>query len=287
MPVSGMNRWFFENNDEISSHFAPVHREQQSKKHRMKGVIKEDIMQPSERRVALVTGANRGIGFEIARQLAGMGLMVIIGARDEQKGVNTQKKLAEEGLDVHFTSLDVADATSIMAAVGKIDDSFRRLDVLVNNAGIMIDSETDLLELPMTLLQNTLETNTFGPLLLSQGCVPIMKRHKYGRIVNISSTLGALTDIANPDSHYNELRSPAYRLSKTLLNGVTALLAKELRADNILVNAVCPGWVRTELGGPQAPVSPEQAAETPVWLATLPDEGPTCGFFREQQPIPW
>lgn len=248
---------------------------------------REEIMQSSEKRVALVTGANRGIGFEIVRQLAGKGLTVIIGARDKLKGMNAQKQLTEEGLDVHFTFIDVADTTSIMAAVGRIDDSFRRLDVLINNAGIMIDSGTSILELPMTLLQNTLKTNAFGPLLLSQSCVPIMKRHQYGRIVNISSTLGALTDIVNPDSHYTEFQSPAYRLSKTVLNGITALLAKELRDDNILVNAVCPGWVRTELGGPQAPVSPEQAAETPVWLATLADNGPTGGFFREQQPIPW
>ena len=234
-----------------------------------------------------MTGGNRGIGFEIARQLARKGLTVILGARDEQKGMNAHKQLTAEGLDVHFTYLDIADTTSIMAAVGRIEDSFKRLDVLINNAGIMIDSETTVLELPMTLLQNTLETNAFGPLLLSQGCVPIMKKHQYGRIVNISSTLGSLNDIVNPDSHYNELQSPAYRLSKTMLNGITALLAKELRNDNILVNAVCPGWVRTDLGGPQAPVSPEQAAETPVWLATLADNGPTGGFFREQQPIPW
>jgi NAD(P)-dependent dehydrogenase (short-subunit alcohol dehydrogenase family) len=248
---------------------------------------KEDIMQPTQKRVALVTGANRGIGYEIARQLAGEGLTVILGARDEQKGVTAQKKLQEKGLDVHFTYLDVADTTSIMAALGRIEDTFKRVDILVNNAGIMIDSETDVLQLPMTLLQNTLETNVFGPLLLSQGCVPIMKRHKYGRIVNISSTLGALTEIVNPESPYTELQSPAYRLSKTMLNGITALLAKELRGHNILVNAVCPGWVRTDLGGPQAPVSPEQAAATPVWLATLPDSGPTGGFFREHQPIPW
>ncbi|MGB3212517.1 MAG: SDR family oxidoreductase [Desulforhopalus sp.] len=249
--------------------------------------MRPSLQQPTEKRVALVTGANRGIGFEIARQLASKGLTVIIGARDEHKGVNAQKQLVDEGLDVHFTPLDVADTTSIMAAIGRIDDSFRRLDVLINNAGIMIDSETDILELPMTLLQNTLETNAFGPLLLSQGCVPIMARHEYGRIVNISSTLGALTDITNPESNYSNLQSPAYRLSKTVLNGITALLAKELRADNVLVNAVCPGWVRTDLGGPQAPVSPEQAAETPVWLATLPDNGPTGGFFREHQPISW
>jgi NAD(P)-dependent dehydrogenase (short-subunit alcohol dehydrogenase family) len=105
--------------------------------------------------------------------------------------------------------------------------------------------------------------------------------------VNISSTLGSLTDIVNPESNYAELQSPAYRLSKTILNGITALLARELRNRNILVNAVCPGWVRTDMGGPHAPLSPEQAAETPVWLATLPDNGPTGGFFREHQPIPW
>ena len=165
-------------------------------------------MQPTKKRVALVTGANRGIGFEIARQLAGKGLTVILGARDEQKGLAAQKKLQEKGLDVHFTYLDVADTTSIMAAVGRIDDTFKRVDILVNNAGIMIDSETDLLQLPMTLLQNTLETNVFGPLLLSQGCVPIMKRHKYGRIVNISSTLGALTEISirnHPIPNYSHL----------------------------------------------------------------------------------
>lgn len=244
-------------------------------------------MQQSEKRVALVTGANRGIGLEIARQLAAKGLTVIIGARDEQKGISVQKQLVDNGLDVHFTQLDVTDSTSIMAAVGRIEDTFRRLDILVNNAGIMIDAETGILELPVALLQNTLDTNAFGPLLLSQGCVPIMKKHQYGRIVNISSMLGALTDIVNPESNYSELQSPAYRLSKTALNGITALLAKELRDTNILVNAVCPGWVRTDLGGPQAPVSPEHAAETPVWLATLPDDGPTGGFFREHQPILW
>jgi NAD(P)-dependent dehydrogenase (short-subunit alcohol dehydrogenase family) len=245
------------------------------------------MMQPSKKHVALVSGANRGIGFAIADQLARKGLRVIIGARNERKGLEAQKQLVTKGLDVHFTLLDVADALSISAAVGRIKDTFGRLDVLINNAGIMIDTNFSILELPLGLLQNTLETNAFGPLLLSQGCVPIMNRHRYGRIVNISSTLGSLTDIVNPESNYTELQSPAYRLSKTMLNGITALLARDLRGKNILVNAVCPGWVRTDLGGPQAPVSPEEAAKTPVWLATLPDDGPTGGFFREQQPIPW
>ncbi len=244
-------------------------------------------MQTSKQRVALVSGANRGIGFAITEQLAQKGYKVVIGARNERRGLDAQKELVKKGLDVYFTLLDVADATSITAAVGRVDDTFGRLDVLVNNAGIMIDAASTILELPLGLLQNTLTTNAFGPLLLSQGCVPIMRRHKYGRIVNISSTLGALTDIVNPESHYSELQSPAYRLSKIMLNGITALLAKELHGENILVNAVCPGWVRTDLGGPQAPLSPEQAAKTPVWLATLPDDGPTGGFFREHQPIPW
>ena len=244
-------------------------------------------MHATTTRVALVTGANRGIGLAIASRLARLGLTVIIGVRDEKNGKEAEKRLTDNGLDAHFTLLDVSNATSIIAALGRIDDIFGRLDVLVNNAGIMIDPETGILELPLGLLQKTLETNTFGPLLLCQGCVPLMQRHNYGRIVNLSSTLGALAEIANPDSKYKELMSPAYRLSKIMLNGITSLLAQELRDSNILVNSVCPGWVRTDLGGPRAPILPEDAAETPVWLATLPDDGPTGGFFREHQPIPW
>ncbi|MEJ2728259.1 MAG: SDR family NAD(P)-dependent oxidoreductase [Deltaproteobacteria bacterium] len=214
-------------------------------------------------------------------------MTVLMGARHDQKGMEAQNKLADQGQDVHFIRIDVTNAMSMEAAVGKIKDEFRRLDVLVNNAGIQIDAETPLLELGVSLLQNTLETNAFGPLLLSQACVPIMRKNRYGRIVNMSSTLGSLTDIANPDSAAAEVQSPAYRLSKILLNGITVLLARELRGTNILVNAACPGWVRTELGGPQAPLSAEQGAATPVWLATLPDDGPTGGFFREHQPVPW
>ena len=244
-------------------------------------------MQGTTKRVALVTGANRGIGLAVASRLARLELTVIIGVRDEKNGKEAERRLTDNGFDAHFTLIDVANPTSIMAALGRIDDIFGRLDVLVNNAGIMIDTETGILELPLGLLQKTLETNTFGPLLLSQGCVPLMQRHNYGRIVNISSSLGAFSEIASPDSKYKELMSPAYRLSKVMLNGITALLAQELRDSNILVNSVCPGWVRTDIGGPRAPILPEEAADTPVWLATLPDDGPTGGFFREHQPIPW
>lgn len=244
-------------------------------------------MPNDDKRVALVTGANRGIGFEIARQLAQKNIRVLVASRDLEKGAEAAGKLTVEGLDAHPVQLDVNQARSIEAAIGKIRDEFRRLDILVNNAGIQIDAQSDILELDPVIFLNTLETNALGPLLLSQACAPIMKRNGYGRIVNISSTLGALAEIASPESAYEEVLVPAYRLSKTLLNGITVLLAKQLRSTNILVNSACPGWVRTDMGGSAAPLTPEQGAETPVWLATLPDDGPTGGFFRERQPIPW
>lgn len=244
-------------------------------------------MATAEKRTALVTGANRGIGLAITRQLAQKSVKVLIGARDRDKGMATRRQLRSEGLDAHFILIDVSRATSMEAAVGKIKDDFGRLDILVNNAGIMIDAQSGILELNPAVLHNTLTTNVFGPLLLAQACVPLMKANGYGRIVNMASTLGSLNDISNPDSPFGDVFSPAYRLSKTLLNGITALLANALRKTNILVNSACPGWVRTDMGGNQAPLTAEQGADTPVWLATLPEGGPTGGFFRERQPIPW
>lgn len=244
-------------------------------------------MHPENKRVALVTGANRGIGFEISRQLALKGYTVLMGARDAQKGAAACEQLTRRKLDTHFILLDVTDPTMIQAALMNLNDTFGRLDVLVNNAGILIDADTPLLELGIPTLTNTLKTNMLGPLLLCQAAVPLMKQNRYGRIVNISSSLGSFSETTNPDSVYAELRSPAYRFSKILLNAMTVLLAKELQNTHILVNAACPGWVRTGLGGDRAPLTPEQAAVTPVWLATLPEGGPTGGFFREGQPIPW
>ncbi len=244
-------------------------------------------MNTTPKRVALVTGANRGIGFEIARLLAHRDITLLLGARDAERGLEAKERLTAQQLDVNLVPIDVSDQTSIQAAIGKIKDTFGRLDILVNNAGILIDGQTRILELSLSLFQNTLETNVLGPLLLCQACVPLMKKNGYGRIVNVSSTLGSLNDIINPDSSYTEVQAPAYRLSKTVLNGLTVLLAKELRGTNIFVNAVCPGWVRTRMGGGEAPVAPAEAAETPVWLATLPDDGPTGGFFRQRRPIAW
>jgi len=244
-------------------------------------------MSSPSHRVALVTGANRGIGLAVSEQLARSGYRVLLSGRDRSKCGQSAEGLQSKGLDVQALELDVTDARSITVALGRIKDEQHRLDILINNAGIMLDQDSDILDMPLTILQNTLKTNAFGPLLLSQGCVEIMQAHMYGRIVNVSSMLGSLTDIVNPESAYAQLQSPAYRLSKVMLNGITTLLARELRDSNILVNSVCPGWVRTALGGPHATRSPTDAAETIVWLATLPDGGPTGGFFRDRQPIPW
>jgi NAD(P)-dependent dehydrogenase (short-subunit alcohol dehydrogenase family) len=151
----------------------------------------------------------------------------------------------------------------------------------------MIDGAEDALNVNQETVRKTLQTNVLGPLMLCQCCIPLMQAGGYGRIVNMASGLGSLTEMADPESAYAGIGSPAYRLSKTGLNCITTLLAKEVRDDNILINSACPGWVRTEMGGDQAPLTPEQGADTPVWLATLPDGGPTGGVYRERTLIPW
>jgi len=245
-------------------------------------------MSGNDKKVALVTGANKGIGFEISRQLAGKDITVVMGSRSETKGRPACDRLTEQGQDMHFQLLDVTDPGSITAASNDIRDKFGRLDILVNNAGIMIDeNEKTVMGLGSDTLHATLATNAFGPFFLCQACIPLMQKNSYGRIVNMASTLGSLTDITDPESPYAGVKVPAYRLSKALLNAVTALFAASTRGANILVNSVCPGWVKTDMGGEQAPLTAEQGTDTPVWLATLPDDGPTGGFFRERQRIQW
>ncbi len=245
-------------------------------------------MSDHDQRIALVTGANRGLGFAICRQLAQRGIAVILASRDFDKGQAACTKLNREGFDVcHTVQLDVNSEDSIQSTMEQLSRSFGRLDILVNNAGIVVDDKATILDMKADVLQTTLKTNFYGPLALCQGCIPIMRADNYGRIVNISSTLGSLADITDVDSLYSGSQTPAYRLSKTLLNGLTALIAREVKDDNILVNSVCPGWIRTDMGGSQAPLSPEEGADTPVWLATLPDDGPSGGFFRERERIAW
>lgn len=232
-----------------------------------------------EQKVAIVTGGNRGIGLEIGRQLARRGLRVLLTARDRSRGQESAAALRDEGLDVDFQRLDVTDQTSVRRLVKDVADHLGRADVLVNNAAIYVDRGHSAVEVDLALVRQTMETNFYGPLRLCRLFVPLMQRHGYGRVVNVSSRMGSL--------HHMGGRSLAYRTSKTALNALTRVLAAELRGSNILVNSVDPGWVRTDMGGVHATRSVEEGADTAVWLATLPDDGPTGGFFRDRQPAEW
>jgi len=231
------------------------------------------------RRVAVVTGANRGIGFAICRQLARKGARVVLTARDEGKGRAATAALVAEGYEALFHPLDVTSAEAMDRLWGYLKDEIRGVDILVNNAGVFLDQKKSGLDVPMQTARDTLETNVLGAWRLAQLLVPMMRWHGYGRIVNVSSGLGAMSGMAGG--------YPAYRISKVALNALTRILADELRGTNILVNAMCPGWVQTDMGGPNATVPVDQGADTAVWLATLPDGGPTGGFYRDRRPIPW
>ena len=234
-----------------------------------------------DKRVAVVTGANRGIGFEICRQLARRaGVRVVLTARGETKGRAAAKQLRDEGLEVAFHKLDVTSEKSINTFAGWLAGTCKRCDILVNNAGILADPRgSRFLDSSPGTYRETLETNLIGPLLLSQALVPLMQKNRYGRVVNLSSGMGQLSDMG--------VGSPAYRISKTALNALTRILAVEFKGSGILVNSMCPGWVRTDMGGPAAPRPVEQGADTAVWLATLPVDGPSGGFFRNRKSIPW
>ncbi len=240
-------------------------------------------------KIALVTGANKGLEFEIGKQLSKQGMQVILGARDIAKGQEAADKLKQQGLDVYPLTLDTNNVESIQSAVNAIKEKFGTLHILVNNAGVMLDSTwtTSVFDVGLDTLAQTLQTNLYGSFQLCQLCIPLMKSSGYGRVVNMSSTLGSLTDMSDPNSHYNGILTPSYRLSKTALNAVTALFARELRGTNILINSACPGWVQTDMGSEAAPLSVEEGADTPVWLATLPDGGPNGGFFNSRKPISW
>lgn len=230
----------------------------------------------AETRIAVVTGANRGIGFEISRQLAARGLRVVLAARDEEKAAQAAAELDGDGIPFR---LDVTDPEGPGRLTDFLESRFGRVDVLVNNAGVFLDRSWGGLSVPMEVVRETLEINLVGAWALSQAVVPLMRRHGYGRIVNLSSGLGAMSEMSGG--------YPAYRVSKLAINGLTRILADELRGTNILVNTLCPGWVQTAMGGPQAPRPVQEGADTAIWLATLPDGGPTGQFFRDRRQIPW
>ncbi len=230
-------------------------------------------------RIAVVTGANRGLGMESCRQLARHRIKVILTARDANKGKKAAEALRKEHLDVMFHPLDVTDSSSIEQFAHMLEKDYGGVDILVNNAGIFIDpkDESSVFKADIDTLRTTMETNVYGPIRLCQQLILLMKGN--GRVVNVSSGMGQLSDM---NGGY-----PGYRLSKTSLNALTRILADELKDTQIKVNSLCPGWVRTDMGGPNADRSVEQGVETIVWLATLPDDGPSGGFFRDKQPIPW
>lgn len=233
-----------------------------------------------DRRVAVVTGGNRGIGLEICRQLARKGLQVVLTSRDAEKGEAAAGRLAGEGLDVVAQVLDTTAADRAKQLAAWLDRRYGRLDVLVNNAGIQIDPKgARAMMLDIEVLRRSMETNAYGALIVSQALVPLMKKNRYGRIVNMSSILGQLRDM--------NAQTPAYRISKTALNALTRVMAAELQGTGIKVNTMTPGWVRTDMGGPSAPRSVEQGADTAVWLSTLPEDGPSGGFFMDRKAIAW
>ena len=228
-----------------------------------------------DKRIAVVTGGNRGIGLEICRQLTRTGIYVILTARDEAKA-----RAAGDQIAVESRQLDVNSDPSVEAFARWLTETHGRWDVLVNNAGVMLDPRGS--RIPDTKVETwraTFETNVLGPLRMIQASLPLMKKNRYGRIVNLSSGQGQLSEMG--------VGTPAYRVSKTALNALTRTTAAELHGAGILVNAMCPGWVRTDMGGSGAPRSVEEGADTAVWLATLADNGPSGGYFRDRGQIPW
>jgi NAD(P)-dependent dehydrogenase (short-subunit alcohol dehydrogenase family) len=234
----------------------------------------------SQQRVALVSGSNRGIGREIARQLAELGYHVIVTARDPTAANSTAEELSDGGrLHLQAEPLDVADPACVERLRNRIEEEPGRLDSLINNAGVMGQVATNVSQAPLDDAHQTMETNLFGAWRLVQAALPLLRRSEHGRIVNVSSGAGQLSDM---NGGY-----PGYRISKTALNALTRILSKEEGGNGILINSMCPGWVRTDMGGSAAPRSVAEGADTAVWLATLPDDGPQGGFFRDRKPISW
>lgn len=235
----------------------------------------------SSPRITVVTGASRGLGRAAAVHLATIGgHRVIATARQPADLEVLRSKFELAGHPIETRALDVTDQASVAALASWLEERYGRVDGLINNAGISLDRfSMSLSDLPLDTLRETLETNLFGLLRVTQALMPLLRASAAGRVVNLSSGMGQLSDMGTG--------APAYRISKTAVNAVTTILAAELKGSPVKVNSVCPGWCRTDLGGKEAPRSPEDGIDTVVWLATLPADGPNGGFFRDRLPIPW
>lgn len=242
------------------------------------------MIEPS---LALVTGANRGLGLETCRQLGQLGYQVILTSRNAQQGREKAKQLIDEGFDVTFIQLDIENSESILEAYKEVKTVWGRLDVLVNNAAILLDkekledtgSEENMARLHREILEKTLKINVSGAYEMCEVFGQLMSKYRKGRIVNVSSGTGQLSEMGD--------LYPAYSISKASLNAVTRVFAARFKHYHILVNSVCPGWVKTDMGGSEAPRSLEEGAKSIVWAVTLPDGGPTGGFFRDGKPLNW
>jgi NAD(P)-dependent dehydrogenase (short-subunit alcohol dehydrogenase family) len=228
------------------------------------------------RQTVLITGANRGIGLQTAKELAGRGFRVFVGTRDQRAGAAA---VTSVGNNAEVLVVDVADSKSIAAAARTLAEKTDRLDALINNAGIYPDRGVSILDVTRDRMVGTFQTNTFGPIELTQACLPLLRKSSAARVINVSSGYGQL-DGLSPGV-------PSYCLSKLAINGVTIMMAQALRADRIAVNSVCPGWVRTDMGGADADRSVEEGADTIAWLASEAPATLTGKFFRDRAEIPW
>jgi NAD(P)-dependent dehydrogenase (short-subunit alcohol dehydrogenase family) len=244
-------------------------------------------------KIAFITGGNRGLGFQTALDLKEAGVKVIIGSRDLASGEQAVKKLRDAGVDADALQFDITKSTDYKTAYDYFNSHYGRLDILVNNAGIAggafpgTGPEHSASEVPIDLLHKVFETNFFAQVALTEALLPLLKKSPAGRIVNLSSILGSLTLHADPKSPIYNAKSFAYDASKTALNSFTIHLAWELRDTKIKVNSAHPGWVKTDMGGEQAPMELSEGGKTSAALATLPDEGPSGGFFHLGKPLPW
>jgi NAD(P)-dependent dehydrogenase (short-subunit alcohol dehydrogenase family) len=228
--------------------------------------------------VSLVTGANRGIGPEVCRQLAELGHTVLLTARSLEAAEAAARRIGGTEKAVHPLRLDVTDDADVERAAAEVAHRHGRLDVLVNNAAVLYDTWQRAVTADLDVVREAAETNLYGPWRTVRAFAPLLRAGAHPRVVNVSSEAASLTNMGGG--------TPAYTASKAGLNALTRMLAAELRADGVLVNAVCPGWVATDMGGPGGrPVA--EGARSVVWAATLPDSGPTGGFFRDGRPLPW
>jgi NAD(P)-dependent dehydrogenase (short-subunit alcohol dehydrogenase family) len=245
------------------------------------------------RRVALITGANRGLGYATALALGREDITVLVGSRDAAAGEQAAEALRADGVDAHSVHIDVTSAESVREAVIDVDREHGRLDILVNNAGILPEATATDADQPldMRMFKESFDTNVFGAVAVTQAFLPLLRDSTAGRIVNVSSTMGSLADQSDPDSQYFALVVPAYQTSKAALNGLTIALSKALGDTPIKVNSVCPGWVQTDLGGPDnraaAPTTADIAAEIVVEMALITETGPTGQFVDRDGTVAW